>query len=142
MVAPSGDLKQAFERTVYRVFLPAPVDLRVGEIHPALDAALRRLDAESWVVLSPGNPGAMRLDDSDNARRMADLKQHLDRLGLRHFEAVGLPPPDQDWEPEASLLILDASPGQARALAARYGQLAWLEGRPGQASRLSWSPDA
>lgn len=141
-MAYPDDLRQAFERTIYRVFLPTPIDLRVGEAHPGLDAALRALGARSWIVLSPGNPGATRLGAGDNARRMADLVSRLDRHGLRHFQAIGLPPPDQDWEPEASLLILDASPAHARALAARYGQLAWLEGRRGQAPRLAWSPAA
>ncbi|MEW6766094.1 MAG: DUF3293 domain-containing protein [Pseudomonadota bacterium] len=130
-------LQDAFSRTIYRVFLPErEIDLRVGEHSPALE---RSFGGAMWIVFSPGNPGAKALSASDNARRMADLKAWLGRHHLRHYDAVGLPTPDQDWAAEASLLILDVTDAQARELAARYDQLAWLAGGGGQPSRLVWS---
>ncbi len=130
-------LRDAFSRTVYRVFLPErAIDLRVGEYSLALEEVLGRA---TWIVFSPGNPGVRLLAAFDNARRMADLKAWLGQHHRRYYEAVGLAPPDQDWPPEASLLILDVTDAQARELGARYAQLAWLAGGGGQASRLVWS---
>ncbi|MEF3193968.1 MAG: DUF3293 domain-containing protein [Halothiobacillaceae bacterium] len=130
-------LVDAFTRTVYRIFLDSEViDLRVGESSQHL---ARIIGPTPWIVFSPGNPGARRLSEAENAMRMDELKAWLVRQRLRHYPAVGLPPADQDWPPEASLLILDIPDAQAEALGARYGQLAWLAGAAGQASRLVWS---
>ena len=135
-------LEQAFLQTTYRVFLPdRSIDLHVGMLHPELDAKLQRRHACRWIVLSPGNPAARQLPEQDNARRMRALKMDLQTLGLVFFTAVGLPAKDEDWPPEACLLILDATPSQTAALARRYGQLAWIEGAVGQPARLSWSSD-
>lgn len=133
-------LEQAFHQTTYRIFLPDRIiDLRIGTPQPELDAELQRRHASHWVVLSPGNPAAQRLPDQDNARRMLALKTDLQALGLSFFEAVGLPAKHEDWPPEASLFILDATRAQAAALALRYDQLAWVEGALGQPARLAWS---
>lgn len=134
------NLVDAFTRTVYRLFLDDEViDLRVGEPNQRL---ARLIGPTPWIVFSPGNPGAQRLSEAENAKRMAVLKAWLVQHGYRYYPAVGLPPADQAWPPEASLLILDISDAQAQALGARYGQLAWLAGTAVQAPRLVWSSSA
>lgn len=133
-------LETAFNRTTYRVFLPeTTLDLNIARHHPELDAWLKRHGARHWVVLSPCNPGARLLPDDVNAQHMIRLKTLLHSVGLRHFPALGLPPPKEAWPPEPSLLLLDPTPEQTLLLARLFGQLAWVEGRLAQPASLVWS---
>lgn len=140
MSTPRADLLEAFKRTTYRVHLPGHVlDLCIGAHHPQLDALLRTLGTQHWIVFSPCNPGARLLDAATNASRMAALREAVDHAGLRHFPAAGIPPAGEDWPPEPSLLILDAPQGQIACWARRFGQLAWVAGKLDQPAELVWS---
>lgn len=140
MSSSRAALAAAFARTIYRAYLPGQaVDVRIGARHPQLDAWLRAEGAQRWAIFSPCNPGARLLEPAANAARMAGLRAHLARVGLRHVPAEGIPPAGEEWPPEPSLLILDLLPEHAQALAWRYGQLAWVAGEVDQPALLVWS---
>lgn len=123
MIAASLD--QAFRSAHYRVFSGSGTI--TTEIDHRSDALARLLAAEgvaSAVLLTAHNPGGRRTEPSRNQQQQAQLEAALQALGCRWLGAEGAAP-DRHWV-EPSLLIFDLSCEQAAALAARFGQAAYV----------------
>jgi hypothetical protein len=120
------ELESAFRRTRYRVLTPdAELLLRVDQRAPALADLLRKSGASCAALLTAFNPAGSRYPPFRNRQWQRQLGRELARQGH-----VLLPARNEDprglWPTEASLLVLDLPPAEARRIAARYRQVAFL----------------
>ncbi len=122
-------LAEAYLRTTYRVWAPGrELHLRVGK----QDAGLAKVLREAWVqgaaLLTAWNPGsrpcAREVNHSAQQRLLAELALdgHPCLRARNEPDAAGA---GEDWM-EDSVLALGLTLETARALALRYGQVAFL----------------
>jgi hypothetical protein len=131
-------LEKAFLATTYRIEPgEEPIDLRIGEPSPALDALLQRLDASRWAFLSAANPDAQSLPADINAQRQNELQAVITAEGYRVLPGCGLPA-NSSWRPEPGWFVAGITLQDAVALARRYRQLAIVTGERGSAPQLIW----
>lgn len=129
-------LWRAYERTRFCVQDGSKrICFMAGSQKAGLDALLARHKATRWAFITAWNPGSRPLSKGENARRHAELRAAVTEAGLEALDGEGVDP-DPSWPPEQSLLILDISRGKAISLGQRFGQLAIVVGRRGQASAL------
>ncbi|WP_341677192.1 DUF3293 domain-containing protein [Niveibacterium sp. SC-1] len=128
MSALPPELVAAYRAAHYVVPGRAPLLLRVGETNPALAALLASLAVQGAAFLTTCNPGSVRLEAEENARRMRILQAEIREAGLPVINALARDPSGQ-WPDEASLLIPGASRAWSEALAQRHGQngFLWLD---------------
>ena len=128
-------LLQAYRNTRYCVQLPlGEIVLRVGKHSPAVDALLHAHGLHVWVFITADNPGSIR-DEHGNPARRAQLRSHVQQLGLPSFLGRGIGD-DPEWPAEESLLVLGLDAEEAIALGRQFGQLALLAGELGGPARL------
>lgn len=133
------EMKQAYEACLYRVFLPqGPVDVRVGEPIPALDAWLEAWGCTCWAILTAHNPRSRWLTAAENQQRQFELEQSLRELGLFFLPGENMDPKGH-WPLETACLILDLSLADAESLAQRFEQNAFLWAMCGEKAGLVWS---
>lgn len=126
---PANDVLLATYRAArYRVYAPGrEILLRVD----AFDAELAKLLREAWVssaaLLTAWNPHSERRVDAINQSQQARLEEELQAGGYPCLRARNESGVDDstEWN-EDSVLALDLDLPAAHALAARYGQLAFL----------------
>jgi hypothetical protein len=129
-------LWRAYERTRFCADDgPRRTCFMAGSQNPRLDALLTRHNATRWAFITAWNPGSQPLSKQENARRHTDLRAAVRDAGLEALDGEGVGE-DPSWPPEQSLLILNISRGKAISLGRRFGQLAIVVGRRGQASTL------
>jgi hypothetical protein len=130
-------LDAKYRATTYRVFVRdgVPIDLHIGEASAALDALLAGHVAKTWAFITAWNPASRRWSAEENDSRQAELRNEVRARGWRSLEGAGVPA-RSDWQPEASLLVLDISKADAVALGRRFGQNAIVAGRLGEAAEL------
>ena len=130
------DLIAAYLRTIYRVPLAGgALDLRIGELSPALDHLLEKRGATRWAWLTAVNPASRLLPEDENCARLELLRGELTRLGWAFLEGVAVEP-DGDWPDEPSLFVFDPDAVHLRELAPQHGQNACLAGEKGGAPQL------
>lgn len=139
---PDARLEAAFRATHYRFAAAgATIVLEIGARAPALDRLLAAAGARRWAWLTAVNPGARRLGAEENAARLAELDAELARGGRAALPGVAVDP-GGGWPDEESRLVLGLDVGTARALARRFGQVAFLAGEAGAEARLEWTRPA
>lgn len=79
-----------------------------------------------WAIISAVNPASRLLGEVENAAAHARLKAVLTGK-YAFFPAVNLDPAEK-WPPEEALFILSIPPVEAFALAAGFGQNAFVVG--------------
>ncbi|WP_342376358.1 DUF3293 domain-containing protein [Myxococcus stipitatus] len=108
--------------------------LRVGRLHPSLDAALAARGHREWAFLTAWNPGSRPRSKEENQRAQERLVSQLIAGGWGVAPAIG-EAEDGSWS-EQSLFV----PGLPRADAERFGrahgQVAVLVGRVGGPAEL------
>ncbi len=119
-----------YRRTTYRVWAPGrELQLRVGTQDPGLAKLLREAWVQEAALLTAWNPGSRHCSREANESAQQRLLQELAQGGhpcLRARNEPGAPGgPGGEWA-EVSGLALDLSLPAARALALRYGQVAFL----------------
>jgi hypothetical protein len=120
------ELDAAYRATSYVAWLPeGALVLRVDEPSPALAHLLQDSGLMGGAFISACNPGSRQLDVEENRARHRQLAARVRRLGLRHYQGLGVPD-RSGWPPEPSLLILGIPRENAHALAAEFGQNALL----------------
>lgn len=135
-------LERSYRRAVYRVRLDTgTLDLRVGEPAPELDRWLAARGAARWGFLTAVNPGSILRPEGENRRRLARLEALLERRGWERRPGEGLDP-ESRWPAEASFLVVGADEPELAALAAAFGQAAFLAGEVGSPPRLVFVVDA
>lgn len=135
------ELAAAYRATLYRADdAEAPggfLQIRIGALHPSVDAWLDRVGVDSWAYLSAENPASRRLPPDENGRRSAALRQVLEQSGMPFLPGLAIAD-DGAWPPEASFLVGGLDAAAACALAGRWGQNAIVFGGRGGLSRLIW----
>lgn len=123
-------LADAYRRTTYRVWAPGrELQLRLGKEDPGLAKLLREAWVEGAALLTAWNPGSRRCSSDENESAQQRLLVELAQAGHPCLRARNEPDaaggPGEDWT-EESVLALDLTLPAARALALRYGQVAFL----------------
>lgn len=130
------DLIAAYLRTIYRLQLASgTIELKIGELSPALDQLLSARGATRWAWLTAVNPGSQILEESDNRARLERMRDELGALGWAFFEAVAVDP-DGCWPDEPSFFVLDPEAEPLRNLAKEHGQNACVAGESGGMPQL------
>lgn len=123
------DLDTAYRQTLYRVYGPdGPVDFRVGERSPALQALLRSYASDGAAFVTAHNPGSRLMTDEHNRNAQALLAAQARGSAAATVPGVALDPVGA-WPAEDSLLLLNMDPAAARSLGRRFGQnaLVWID---------------
>lgn len=127
---PSPELMGAYRRTRYMAG-DGGACATVGERSAAIDALLAAHGARSGVFVTAWNPGSGARDAAAN--RAANVRLAAELAPWRHLphEGVG----DGGWR-EEGFFVLDLADDAAVALARRFGQVAIVAVRHGEAARL------
>ncbi len=125
--SPLDGVRSAFEDAVYEVQFPEGS----REFHTGAQRAL----APPFVIVTAWNPAGEELCLDENLARNVGLKAAIAARGWRWHPAESRAPEGSHVEP--GYAILGAPPGEAEALAARFGQFAvfvW----DGHEGRIAW----
>ncbi|HWL61704.1 MAG TPA: DUF3293 domain-containing protein [Steroidobacteraceae bacterium] len=123
-------LADAYLCTTYRVWAPGgELQLRVGSENRELAKLLREAWVQGAALLTAWNPGSRPCSRDANESAQQRLLGELAQAGHPCLRARNEPDapggPGEDWT-EESVLALDLTLPAARALALRYGQVAFL----------------
>jgi hypothetical protein len=132
------ELADAYMRTTFRVLAPAgPIDVRVGQRCPDLDALLRREGVYCWAYLTAWSPGGQVLPAVENERRHRALRHRLHATGATILPGTGIGD-DPSWPPEDSLLAVGLDRSTAATLGTDFGQDAVVVGDLDAHAELLW----
>ena len=128
------NLKQAYLDTDYQVQTNnKTLHIRAEQRNREVDEHLNGY--ETWAYITAWNPDSQDLTASDNAYRNQQLEAALEKKQFPYFHGQGVPKTD-DWQPEASFLVLGISKQAAKAFGKRFEQRAIVWGRRGEVSEL------
>ncbi len=128
--------RASYLRTTYRVVeVTPPIDIRIGEARPEIDALLDKHGARSWAFITAWNPGSKKLDAAENQRRQAALEAEVKQVGYVFYRGAGVPD-EKDWDPEESILIVGINSEDAVKLGKKYAQAAIITGERGAQAQL------
>lgn len=122
---------QAFLNTTYRVLQSPSIDIKINELHPALNHLV------NWAFITAWNPLPDILSLRENKDRNKDLEEDINMLSLKYRIAVGISE-DENWS-EESLFIENIDLVTANGLARKYGQLAFVHGVTANKAILSYT---
>ena len=129
-------LLDAYRATSYQADVEGEtVRLRVARETPELDARLAGWNLDSWAFLTAANPGSLPLSDEENRARHEELVNLLAGLGCKMWQGLGVAD-DDGWSPEVSLLVPGLCRDEAIRIGRRFGQVAVVFGRVGEAAEL------
>jgi len=130
-------LREAYAAAHYRVLLDGGCAIvRIGQPVPApVQALLDAHRATRAAFLTACNPRSTPLAPERNAQRQRMLLAALARLGIACVPGVG-EDAQQRWPSERSVLAIGLARDRASALAASFGQYAWVELVAGAPVRL------
>ncbi|MEJ7709021.1 MAG: DUF3293 domain-containing protein [Pyrinomonadaceae bacterium] len=133
----SRELEEAYRRTTYVVEVSGKkeIHLRIGERSAALDNLLSDRRMSHWAFVSAFNPRSNRLSDAENAERHQQLVRRVRELGCAMLPGRGVGD-NPAWPAEASLLIFQLAPEDARRLAREFEQNAFVVGRKNDPAEL------
>jgi hypothetical protein len=133
---PPPALVQAYRSAIYRVLAEPAFELLVDRYSPRLADWHLRCGVNCSALITADNPGSERLASEENLARHRQLRSALESwtvLEARNFDPQG------EWPEERSLLVAGLGEADARALADRWGQNAWLQCGPDAIPRLMLS---
>ncbi|MBZ4396052.1 DUF3293 domain-containing protein [Myxococcus sp. MISCRS1] len=108
--------------------------LRVGRLHPALDAELTARGHREWAFLTAWNPGSRPRGRDENQRAQERLISQLVAGGFVIAPAIG-EAEDGSWS-EQSLFVPGLPRSEAERFGRAHGQVAILVGRTGGPAEL------
>lgn len=118
-------LFDAYHATRYQILAQPPINLRIGQASPELDAWLDRQGARHAAFLTAWNPRSQLLSPRQNALRQTQLERQLSDQDLPYAPALGVP--DQPgWTAETSVVISAIDRPHAEQLAEAFEQYGWL----------------
>ncbi|MEQ8790844.1 MAG: DUF3293 domain-containing protein [Pirellulaceae bacterium] len=132
----SPELLAAYKATRFTAVVDGEaIEIRVGQVCPALNRYLEKTVHASWAFVTASNPASVELSAPENDDRHSQLKGDVAAMGYAFFEGEGVPE-SGDWEPEQSLLILGIPCDDAKQLGRKYGQNAIVAGRRSEPAAL------
>ena len=121
----ASNLHQAYLETHYIVQAQAAFVLQIGYFSHPLQALYREHKTTCCAYLTADNPYSQACSPADNALAQAALEAELTEKQWIFYTGAGQHPTN-NWPAEASFLILGISLDEARVLARRYRQTAFL----------------
>ncbi|CAN5274537.1 hypothetical protein BH20ACI2_BH20ACI2_01010 [soil metagenome] len=109
--------------------------IRLGQENTGLSQYLAARKAHSWAFLTAYNPNSLPATPEQNAARQAELIRIVEHQGYGYLNGYGT---GENWDPEASLFILDISRENALELGRNFGQSAFLWGETDRDPKLVW----
>lgn len=120
------ELLSAYENTNYIVTSPGyETSIHVGELNNDVVLWLKDINANCAAFLTAYNPDSNALSDNENKQRHEELISKLKSTGIHFLDGYGKGL-DTQWPAETSLLIGGSSRHEFDALAASYGQAAYV----------------
>lgn len=130
------DLIREYTNARFEVNDPSFV-IRVGNLHPDLDAFIAQKGKSNWAFITANNPASVRYSVQANEYRNFALLDVLDDMDLMYFHGQGVCD-EGDWLPEYSFLVLDISEQDCIRLGRRFGQNSIVCGEIGKPAYLLW----
>lgn len=130
--------KEIYENAVYAVEYGGEIRFAPGQPNGDLDRLLRETRAATFAFITACNPFSKKLSAEENTRRQKALINDITQGNYRFFFGYGADPSEK-WIREESLFILNINKRDAREIARKYEQNAFLFGRLGRAVELVWS---
>lgn len=128
------ELAKAFEQAIYQIDQPL-MRLLIGIPNPEFMEFLRKKESSCWAILTAVNPRSVILEESENKRRMEELRKELTHYTVYPGRALD---PSGEWPPEENLLILDIDREEATFLGKKWEQNAILFGGNDGRGKLIW----
>jgi hypothetical protein len=125
------DHHQAFLNTTYRVLQSPFIDIKINQANDVFGML------QNWAFITAWNPLPDILSLEVNQRRNQQLEQDIKQFGFRYTLGMGISE-DGKWS-EESFFIENISLDNANELARKYGQLAFVFGKSGQNTILSYT---
>jgi hypothetical protein len=125
------DHHQAFLNTTYRVLQSPFIDIKINQANDAFSML------QNWAFITAWNPLPDILSLEVNQSRNLQLEEDIKQLGLRYTSGIGISE-DEKWS-EESFFIENISLYNANELGRKYGQLAFVFGKSGQNTILSYT---
>jgi hypothetical protein len=120
------ELLRSYQTTKYIVLIEnEPIRLTIGNTYHTIDSLLARHNVNSAYFITPENPFSQNLGTEENSLRHKRFVSELQDLNTTFYEGYGTDE-EEIWPKEMSYLILCDDAGKMHALAARYGQNAFL----------------
>ena len=133
-------LLAAYRATTYRIELGRRhINLRIGRRSLAADRWLAAHDARCGAFLTAWNPHSRRRSAADNDAAQRALERDLARLRVPCLRGAGIGA-DSRWPPERSVFAVGLTRAQARRLATKYRQFAFVFQRRGAPAELVVMP--
>jgi hypothetical protein len=120
------ELLRSYQTTKYIVLIEnEPIRLTIGNTCHTIDSLLARHNANSAYFITPENPFSQNLGTEENSLRHKRFVSELQDLNTTFYEGYGTDE-EEIWPKEMSYLIPCNDVEKMHALAARYGQNAFL----------------
>lgn len=118
-----NDTVMAYHATTYRVDLPDGqcIALRIGETNGALAALHAEHSVSGSVFVTARNPFGKACSETENDEAMDHLRAWLQTHGYAWLTGAGTGD-DDNWPPEASVLVLGANEAVADELCVLFEQ--------------------
>ncbi|TGL58682.1 DUF3293 domain-containing protein [Leptospira ognonensis] len=129
-----ADIKSYYLATNYKVAV-FTLPIRIGQIHPELEALLLSYGHTQWCYLTSWNPRSQWQELETNQSRNKELLSMIEETpSYKVFPGVG-ESPDGDWS-EESFLILGMDEKAGYRLAVKFEQNAFVCGEKGSVAKL------
>ncbi len=131
-------LHAAYTEAEYWIDAEPPLRIAIGAPSAALDAILAHHSAQQGALITAANPGSRITPEQVNAAAHAALLAELAQRQHRWLATRSIDPAGQ-WPEEPGVFVPGISREQARAVAALFGQNAFVWCRATRAPRLCWT---
>ena len=129
-------LAAAYRKTIFRVRVGSGhVDMRIGVQSARIDALLARSAADGAAFITAYNPHSRPTAKSANKAANASLRRDIGSQGFQFLRGEGRDPLGE-WPAEPSFLVLGIPFADAKALAKKHRQAAFVYVRRGKPPRL------
>lgn len=129
-------LWDAYSRTLFEAELPKrDIPIRVGKLHPSLDAIVTGAGHDCWCFITAWNPASQPQEEASNRARNRALASELKNDDRLFYPGRGRDP-EGKWPAEESFLVLGLDRENARATGERHGQNAVVWGKAGAVAEL------
>ncbi len=140
MIQPP-ELVSAYRATCYQVLFPGEVlSLRIGLASVALVRYLQLAGVVEFAIITAENPASRLCTEFENQLAGAQLQSALVAAGFSPVATRHLADDDR-WSVENGFYVNGLARSAARALAAKYGQNAFLWGGADGVPHLVWTDD-
>ena len=118
-------LWEAYEKTHFIVQSNPEFVLKIGQYSEELKRLFTSNSLSTAAFITAYNPFSQQLSEGENLERQVKLVKEIQSRGLNLLQGLGQDP-DQKWEGEPSLLILDIAFEAAKKIARTYEQNAFV----------------